>query len=309
MALACFGAEASDMTNTAESQKDSLKIGCRGIFERPATSFAIDPRLTEWILADPANPLNRITQSIPDGATVLDVGAGNGILARLLFAAGRRVVIDAIEPDSAARAFSDGFYREMFDCNLEAFLVTAADRSERYDFIVMADVVEHLQNPEPYLYRLKTQLKRSGVIALSTPNIAFLSVRLALLLGRFDYVDSGILERTHLRFYTRKTLQHLFSAAKLFPIAEYHCLRDPFLTEIALANEPLPLMLLNKLVGDELASVYQFLFLLSAMPSPEPAHIKLGSAGRAFPINYLLRRGRSFLLSLRQSIQSMISSK
>ena len=278
----------------------------RGLFERPAVSFSLDPRLMGWILADPANPLNRIVQSIPDGARVLDVGAGNGILARLLVATGRTVVIDAVEPDPVARDFSATLYREMFACGLETFLETAPSRSERYDVIVMADVVEHLANPEPHLSRLKELLRKGGFIALSTPNIAFASVRLALLDGRFDYVDSGILERTHLRFYTRKTLQTLFEVVALYPTAEYHCLRDPLGTEIAFEGRwPSPWSFM-RLANDELAMVYQFVFLLGTEPRQRPIRVKLGSTGPFLPMNYLRRRARSVLVGSRHRLRSWL---
>lgn len=271
----------------------------RGIFERPRTSFAVDPRLTEWILNDSANPLNHIVRSIPDGAVVLDIGAGNGILARLLRDVGRKVIIDAIEPDPAAREFSGDLYRKMYDCDIETFLDKAVDTSMRYDIVVMADVIEHLSNPQHYLCRLKALLSSKGFFAISTPNVAFLSVRLALLAGRFDYVDSGILERTHLRFFTRKTLQQLFSAVNLFPIAEFHCLRDPFSTEISLNGESISFSLLLKLAGDDLASVYQFLFFLGAKPCSNILPMKLGTSGRSFPINYGARRIREIFAKLK----------
>lgn len=300
MALEYFGKEVVNMGALMNDESlRSAESDFRGIFERPKATFAVDPRLTEWILNDPANPLNHIVRAIPDGATVLDIGAGNGILARLLKAIKREVIIDAIEPDPAAREFSGALYRTMHESNLETFLDGAIDTSRCYDVIVMADVIEHLPNPEQYLCQLKALLSSNGFIAISTPNVAFLSVRLALLAGRFDYVDSGILERTHLRFFTRKTLQQLFSAAKLFPLSEFHCLRDPFSTEIELSGEFISLPLLFKLTGDELASVYQFLFFLGTKPGPNLFPSKLGTSGKSFPLNYGARKVRKVFSKLR----------
>lgn len=238
----------------------------RGIFERPEKTFEFDPRALQWIMDDNANPLNRIVRIIPDGATVLDVGAGNGILARLLRHVGRNVSIDAVEPDPVAKTSAAPHYRSIFSGSVEEFIEASGGRSQSYDFIVMADVIEHIANPAPLLDQLKTLLSPGGNIVISTPNIAFASVRLALLNGRFDYVESGILERTHLRFYTLKSLRALLAAVGLHTHAQYHCLRDPRRTEIAINDLPMVSFMLRVLSKDELSRVYQFLFVLGTSP-------------------------------------------
>ena len=289
-----------DATNSDNTQS------ARGVFERPAESFAFDERVIGWILSDEANPLNRIAQSIPQGAQVLDIGAGNGVLARLLARLGCEVVLDAVEPDLVAREFSSGLYRQMFPVNLEEFLSTACAGAQKYDVIVMADVVEHLANPEPHLVALKSLLTDHGFIALSTPNIAFASVRLALLDGRFDYVNSGILERTHLRFYTLKTLKQLFEVVGLYPANEFHCLRDPLAMEIKFDGVSIPLGTLARIGQDELAFVYQFLFLLTASNQRSIERIKLGSDGEGLVRNYIVRRVFQLLRKIKGGLRPKV---
>jgi 2-polyprenyl-3-methyl-5-hydroxy-6-metoxy-1,4-benzoquinol methylase len=267
----------------------------RGLFERPAKSFDLDARAIGWILADVANPLNKIVQIIPSGASVLDIGAGNGILARLLASLDRGVAVDAIEPDPVAREAAAPFYRSIFTGKLEDYLEGSRADEIRYNFIVLADVLEHLANPELVLRQVKALLSLGGRIIISTPNVAFASVRLALLNGRFDYVDSGILERTHLRFFTLKTLQRLFSAVELYPSAQFHCLRDPFASEISLDGLSISPWLLAKLARDELSFVYQFLFVLGTEPSTTTVRMDLGSRGPSLPIGYFVRKARGTL--------------
>ena len=84
-----------------------------------------------------------------------------------------------------------------------------------YDAIVLADVVEHLRHPEEALRTLVPKLRSGGRIVLSVPNVAHWSVRLGLLRGRFRYEDVGLLDRTHLRFFTRETLLELLDDAGL----------------------------------------------------------------------------------------------
>lgn len=234
----------------------------RGPFERPAYSFEFDERSLQWIGDDEANPLNRIARIVTDGARVLDVGAGNGVLARLLKFQARGCIIDGVEPDPAAQQAAQSHYRSLFCGTVDQFVAAREGDAELYDFIVMADVMEHIANPMPTLEQLKALLAPEGRIVISTPNVAFASVRLALMNGQFDYVDSGILERTHLRFYTLKSLRTLFEAVGLHAHAQFHCLRDPCRTEIAVGQFPFASLILRILARDELAKVYQFLFVL-----------------------------------------------
>lgn len=277
----------------------------RGVFERPAQTFEFDSRVIGWILDDPANPLNRIVKIIPAGAKVLDIGAGNGILARLLSASGQPVEIDAVEPDPVAQDAAEPYYRSMFRGGLNAYLESCQGHEVCYDFIVMADVIEHLANPEPVLRSLKSLLSPGGSLIISTPNVAFASVRLALLNGCFDYVDSGILERTHLRFYTLKTLRRLFSVSGLHPAAQFHCLRNPLTSEIPLDEFPLMPWVVARIARDNLSYVYQFLFVLRFEPCTMSVMEDLGSGGRWLPITYVARRARRVIGGVFRQVRAL----
>ena len=75
-----------------------------------------------------------------------------------------------------------------------------------YDAILAADTLEHLADPERMLGMIHRALPPGGLFFISVPNVANLTVRLALLCGRFDYRDRGILDRTHRTFFTRASL-------------------------------------------------------------------------------------------------------
>ena len=70
-----------------------------------------------------------------------------------------------------------------------------------FDYIIVADVLEHLINPLPVLNKLKNYLNKSGKIIISLPNISHCSIKLSLLNGTFNYYECGILDETHLRFF------------------------------------------------------------------------------------------------------------
>jgi len=84
-----------------------------------------------------------------------------------------------------------------------------------FDSIICADVLEHLPNPESVLNRLKEKLKLTGEIIISLPNIMHYSVVLNLLNGNFDYTEEGILDKTHLRFFTKKSIENMLESCGL----------------------------------------------------------------------------------------------
>jgi 2-polyprenyl-3-methyl-5-hydroxy-6-metoxy-1,4-benzoquinol methylase len=85
----------------------------------------------------------------------------------------------------------------------------------QYDILLFGDVLEHLVHPERVLATLLPRLKPGGRVLVSLPNIAFVVNRLTHLLGRWDYRDYGILDRTHLRFFTRRTMVALLESSGL----------------------------------------------------------------------------------------------
>ncbi len=231
------------------------------MFNRPNRTYDINIDVIEHILSDEANPLNRICQIIPDGSKVLDIGVGNGLLALILLKSHKNIVIDGIEPDPYAaklakvnyRCFYSGYAQEFKDMIL----------NEGYDYIVLADVVEHISDPQTFLSDLCSGLTERTRIILSIPNIAFGAVRIALLNGEFNYVDSGLLEKTHIRFFTLKTIEVLISKINMNIEKLYFLQRDILSSEIKLDKYNLNLFCLYSLFKDELASTYQFLLVLN----------------------------------------------
>jgi 2-polyprenyl-3-methyl-5-hydroxy-6-metoxy-1,4-benzoquinol methylase len=136
---------------------------------------------------------------------VLDVGAAQGILGQLLAHAG--LTIDAIEPNREWAEAGKPYYRQMMNSTVEA-----ADLPDNaYDCIVCADVLEHLPDPLSTLKRLRQAAKSDATFIISLPNVAHLAVRAMLLFGRFPKMERGILDKTHLQFYTKDTAKNLLA--------------------------------------------------------------------------------------------------
>src|SRR4029077_14990458 len=89
-----------------------------------------------------------------------------------------------------------------------------AFEGERFDYILLLDVIEHLSNPEDFLDQLRALAAQTGArVVVSTANIGFIIMRMSLLLGRFEYGKRGILDLTHTRLFTMRTLRRAMNAA------------------------------------------------------------------------------------------------
>lgn len=146
-------------------------------------------------------------------AEVLDIGCWNGTLGRVLVRE-CGAVVDGIERDATqAQHARDAGYRRVDVADLDRGIPDAEGRT--YDFLLFGDVLEHLVDPDRALADFVPRLKPGGRAILSLPNIAFAANRLTHLLGRWDYRDYGILDRTHLRFFTKDTMVAMVERAGL----------------------------------------------------------------------------------------------
>lgn len=231
------------------------------MFKRPEGTYEVGENTTDNILADEANPLNRISAIVPNDAKILDIGAGNGLLAMVLNKTKKNIIIDGIEPNRHAAKLAISHYRHFHVGYAQEFFRHI--KSENYDYIVLADVLEHMSDPLQFLRELSDYMSTTTRIVISLPNVAFGSTRIALLNGDFDYVDSGILERSHLRFFTLKTVTSFISASGLNIERLQYLKKDIFSTEIQLGKYPLSYCCYRKIMKDNLSFVYQFLIVLT----------------------------------------------
>src|SRR5205823_11437290 len=149
-------------------------------------------------------------REVGDGARVLDVGCSTGYLAARLVERGCTVV--GFERDPASALAAKGHCAEVVVGDIES----EEDRQRLptgFDFVLFGDVLEHLVDPWATLRFARGLLAPGGVAVVSLPNVAAWPVRLALLAGRFEYADFGLLDRTHLRFFTRASAHELVERA------------------------------------------------------------------------------------------------
>lgn len=145
----------------------------------------------------------QIANRVPSGVHVLDVGCGGGDLGAALKGKGCALVgldlkLDRIDANREC-------YQSVSEHNIE----TQGFGDEKFDAIVFSDVLEHLNDPERILKQCYESLKPGGKVLVSLPNVAYLDNRIGLLRGNWDYTDEGILDRTHLKFFTLTTAEQL----------------------------------------------------------------------------------------------------
>jgi 2-polyprenyl-3-methyl-5-hydroxy-6-metoxy-1,4-benzoquinol methylase len=140
--------------------------------------------------------------AVPSGAKVLDIGAGPGGMARELVSKGcTTAVVDQFppaEPDPRIRVFVQNLDEPLrFDVR-------------DYDHLLLLDVLEHIKDPERFMAELRQQFDYTPrKLVLTTPNVAFIIQRMMMLAGQFNYGKAGILDRTHTRLFTFRSLRHL----------------------------------------------------------------------------------------------------
>jgi 2-polyprenyl-3-methyl-5-hydroxy-6-metoxy-1,4-benzoquinol methylase len=201
---------------------------------------------------------------VPANSRVLDIGAADGSVARMLRAMGCRIWGIEVEAEAAAQAAE--VCERVVNEDLNDLDFAAAFDGQKFDVVLMLDVLEHLPDPAPVLRRVASVLDEGGWAVISLPNVAHVSVRLALLEGRFAYTDLGLLDRTHLRFFTREGVDDLLAEAGwgMFELQRVHKTLNS--TEIKVDDaDP---QLVDRLHHDEEGLTYQFVLCAAPLGSP-----------------------------------------
>lgn len=149
--------------------------------------------------------LSVLASLVHKGATVLDLGCGSGALGQYLRET-RQCTSDGLTWSEAEAAHARPHYRHVVVADLETCNLLTTFTSAQYDYIVCADVLEHLRAPERILAACRELLKPGGRLLVSVPNVGYAGLVAELLQGEFRYREEGLLDRTHLRFFTRRSL-------------------------------------------------------------------------------------------------------
>jgi trans-aconitate methyltransferase len=166
---------------------------------------------------DRVNP--DLLSAIPASARMLlEIGCGTGALGAGFLALQPQARYYGIEMNGEAAEKARSRLAAVACCDVEADWNPHGLQAASVDVLVFGDVLEHLRDPWTTLSRLSGLLRDGGMVVACIPNIGHWSVVARLLAGRFDYTEEGLLDRTHLRFFTLASIVELFRRAGLTPV-------------------------------------------------------------------------------------------
>ncbi len=203
---------------------------------------------------------------------VLDVGAGSGGLGQCVRQDGPALLV-AIEPDVRAHTLLKGTYDQVHKELMEP-------SGQLFDWILVMDVLEHTPSPETFLFQIRKLLAPNGKILISVPNVAHWSVRIPLFfLGSFEYTPIGIMDRTHLHFFYKRSFRRLCSSLPDCRVLSESASIEPF--ELMLPRWLGQSLLFRALIPVRLGLArafrglfaYQLLAVIGASPEASPSSI------------------------------------
>ncbi|MBD2088489.1 methyltransferase domain-containing protein [Microcoleus sp. FACHB-1515] len=168
------------------------------------------PNLTEEQI-DENSSLKKMLRLAGGSKKVIDFGCATGYLARLLRARGCEVT--GLEINASAAKHAEEFCEQVIVADLDYVSLSEILPNQKFDVAIFGDVLEHLRNPWEVLEEVRSILTEEGYVVASIPNVAHGAVRLAMMQGKFQYEQLGLLDNTHLRFFTRQSVIDLFEQA------------------------------------------------------------------------------------------------
>ncbi len=190
---------------------------------------------------------------------VLELGCATGYISKVLKEK-FECEVTGFELNPIMAKEAETYCDRVFVGDLEAFNFVNAFEEEYFDIILCIDVLEHLKFPDLVLRKLRDYLKPEGCVVASIPNIAHASVILEMLEGEFCYRELGLLDSTHIRFFTRKSIISMFEKEGFFITLLERVITDPRETEFKTEFSRYPQEILNFIQTNNLEwNSYQFI--------------------------------------------------
>lgn len=207
---------------------------------------------------DERTSLSVLAELVHEKSTILDLGCGSGALGQYL-AQTRGCTSDGVTWSPQEADHARAHYRRVEVADLENCDLLTLFGSQRYDYIVCADVLEHLRRPEQILSVCRQLLAPNGRLLTSVPNAGYAGLVAELLQGEFRYRKEGLLDTTHLRFFTRRSLTRFLSEQDWALDSLDTIRRELPESEFHIAFDQLPPSVARYLLGVPDALTYQFI--------------------------------------------------
>lgn len=210
---------------------------------------------------DPNSIAQKIMNRVFEGAEVLEFGCAEGRMTKYLHDEKKcSVSIVEIDQDSFSKAKEfaiDGLCSDIENDEWKEYY-----SGRLFDFIIFADVLEHLRNPEKVLESIKDYLKESGEVLISIPNIAFNDIIAKLYINRFDYTSTGLLDDTHVHFWGIENIKEIAMKNGYSILLIDGTYQYPFCTEQKIDARNIPNEIRVALLDHSFNDVYQVFFVL-----------------------------------------------
>lgn len=255
-------------------------------------------KYTEIIPDDIELDLGWLLPYLKPNKKFLDVGCSTGYFGSFI-KDHARVTVDGIEI-SNDKLEAKKVLNNVFSFDLDNKWPSSFTKY-KYDYVLFGDVLEHLKNPQEILEKIKPQLNTSGYVFVSIPNIAHISTRLELINGSFEYEDTGILDNTHLQYFTLHTFTQIAQKAG-FDIVEvnysYNDFPESIINKLLLKAGLKPTKKFWEIVNSKEARAYQYKFIIQVAKT-NPTNTKYQK---------LLEKPEHFRDSFIKDLQSQITA-
>lgn len=207
----------------------------------------------------------RVVRLVGERKSVLEVGAGPGSITKFLSSASN-CRVTALEIDCEAIKKLEPHCERVYQVDLnDKNWPDVIEKGNNFEVVVAADVLEHVYEPLAVLRSMKSFLREKGYLVASIPHVGHSVIHACLLQEDFEYSDSGLLDRTHIRFFGIRNIQNLFEDAGLKIIHAEFVVRNPEHTEFAKRWSSISPEIRNILAKNPFGSVYQV--IVKAIPN------------------------------------------
>lgn len=214
---------------------------------------------------DENNNLHKLIKKIEPNSTVLEFGPSTGRLTKYMKEE-LGCMIYGVEIDEEAYDICKQYLIDGICGNLETYEWMDKFTGIQFDYIIFADVLEHLHNPKQVIEKIKPCLKEDGQILVSVPNIAHNGVILELIHNRFDYNQTGLLDNTHIHFFTASTCREMFEECRYHLSYSDGTASEPHNIELRQTYEGLPTAVRDYLSSREYGNLYQIIYAFQLKP-------------------------------------------
>ncbi len=218
------------------------------------------------------NSLSLILKRVKGNSKILEFGPASGRLTEYLqVKLGCELTIVEIDKESGTQAakFAKQSFLGKDQGDIESFFWFEKLENEKFDAIIFADVLEHLHDPETVLVKAKKLLSETGSILISIPNIAHNAVLIDLINNKFQYNSIGLLDNTHLKFFTYYSFLEMLNRAGLFTVGEFAANARVEETEFENSYNDISPLIAKNLRKREFGNVYQFVFEVKSKQNDE----------------------------------------